>query len=88
MPAEPTQLIVYRRRDDTVAFMEVNAVTLRLVELLGAGQRARSALEQIAAELPTLDSKVIYEQGIATLTRLRDAEIILGAVVGSEGVNP
>ena len=77
-PAEPTQLIVYRRRDDTVAFMVVNAVTLRLVQILESGESPRAAFRQIAEELPTLDSKVIYEQGIATLSRLRDAQIILG----------
>jgi hypothetical protein len=78
MPAEPTQLIVHRRRDDSVAFMEVNAVTLRLVALLEEGKPAREAFAEIAAELPALDSKVVYEQGIETLIRLRDAEIVLG----------
>ena len=77
-PAEPTYLIVYRRRDDTVAFMVVNAVTTRLVNLLEAGEETRAALATIAGELPQLDSKVVYEQGIATLNRLRDAEIVLG----------
>ena len=81
-PADPTQLIVYRRRDDSVAFLEVNAVTLKLVQLLESGETAASAFEQIGEELPMLDSKVIYEQGIATLSRLRDAQIILGVVAG------
>jgi hypothetical protein len=77
-PDEPTYLIVYRRRDDTVAFMVVNAVTIRLMDLLAVGEGARAALAIIADELPDLDSKVVYERGIATLNRLRDAEIILG----------
>ena len=81
-PAEPTQLIVFRKRDDSVAFLEVNAVTLKLVQLLEAGESASSAFEQIGEELPMLDSKVIYEQGIATLSRLRDAQIILGVLSG------
>jgi len=77
-PAAPTELIVYRRRNDRVAFMEVNAVTLELVSLLEAGEAPGAALARIAEALPGLDSKVVYEQGIATLSRLRDAEIVLG----------
>ncbi len=82
IPSEPpdkaTELIVYRRRDDTVAFMEVNTVTLALMNELEAGQTPQAALKTIAEELPGVDPNVIYEQGIATLHRLRDAEIILG----------
>lgn len=63
-PAAPTELIVYRRRDDRVAFMVVNPLTRRLVELL---------------ELPQLSSKVVYDQGLATIERLRDADVLLGA---------
>lgn len=77
-PVNPTELIVYRRRDDTVAFMEVNTVTLALMKQLEAGQTLQLALKSIAQELPEVDPNVIYEQGIATLNRLRDAEIILG----------
>lgn len=77
-PAEPTHLIVFRRRDDTVGFMEVNAVTLELVKLLEAGEQPRAALARIADQLPRVSSKVVYEQGLATLRRLRDAEIVLG----------
>lgn len=78
LPSAPTELIVYRRRNDRVAFMEVNAVTLKLVSLLEAGEPPKAALDRIAGELSGVNSKVVYEQGIATLSRLRDAEIILG----------
>lgn len=78
-PANPTELIVYRRRDDTVAFMVVNAVTLALVAAIEGGETPRSALAGIDRELSAVDSNVVYEQGIATLQRLRDAEIILGS---------
>jgi len=83
MPAAPppdgTELVVYRRRNDQVSFMVVNTVTLRLIELLRTGVTGRDALASVAAELPGLDSKVVYEQGLATMRRLRDAEILLGA---------
>jgi hypothetical protein len=79
MPDSPTSLIVYRRRDDEVRFMSVNPTTLRLLELLESGQTGTEALRALAAELDGVDSKVVYEQGIATMERLREAQIILGS---------
>ncbi|MGD8418546.1 MAG: DUF2063 domain-containing protein, partial [Pseudomonadales bacterium] len=78
-PANPTDLIVYRRRDDAVRFMAINPGTQRLLALLGTGNTGRRALAEVARELPELDSKVVYEQGLATLQRLREAGIILGS---------
>ncbi len=78
-PPEGTHLIVYRRRNDQVSFMVVNPATLKLVERLKSGLTGREALEDLHREAPELDSKVVYEQGLATLERLRDAEILLGA---------
>jgi hypothetical protein len=90
MPAAPlpdgTELVVYRRRNDQVSFMAVNAVTLRLIELLRTGVTGGDALASVAAELSDLDSKVVYEQGLATMRRLRDAEILLGAQPSSGSV--
>ena len=80
-PANPTELIACRRRDDTVSFMEVNAATLSLVQRLQDGATVRQALEGIASEMPEADSKVVYERGIATLERLRHAQIVLGCRV-------
>ena len=77
-PATPCELIVYRRRDDQVRFLEANAVTLRLVEILADEVPGEQALAQVADELPQLASQVVHDAGIATLERLRDAEIILG----------
>jgi len=84
-PDQPTELIVFRRKDDRISFMEVNSVTLRLVELLREGETAGAALKKIAAELSESDSKVVYEQGLATLSRLRDAEIVLGVSTEEHG---
>ncbi len=81
-PDEGTELIVFRRRDDQVAFLAANQATLRLVALLQAGETGRAALAALDGELQGVDSKVVYEQGLATLTRLRDAEVILGARSG------
>ena len=52
-PSSPTYLVVYRDRHDKVGFLEINPVTKRLLELVGAanGQTGRQVLEQIAAEM-------------------------------------
>jgi len=80
-PDEPTQLVVYRRRDDRVKFLEANAVTIRLLELLAECGTGAEALERLLRELPALDSQVVHDQGLATLERLRESEIILGIEV-------
>ena len=46
-PEEPTYLVVYRDRSDKVRFMEVNAPTARLLELVRGNENA-TALELIA----------------------------------------
>ena len=77
-PDEPSELVVYRRRDDRVRFIEVNALTLALLEILDGSHSGASALAELATKLPALDSQVVHDQGRATLERLRDAEVILG----------
>jgi hypothetical protein len=75
----PTQLVVYRRRDDRVGFMEVNALTMGLLDALEQGNvSGAEALERLAVEVADLDPEVVRREGRATLERLRKAEIILG----------
>ena len=85
MPELPTHLIVCRRRNDQVSFMAVSAATLKLVERLQAGETADEALGRIAEAMPGTDSTVVYEQGLATLERLREAEIVLGVAIEDHG---
>ena len=77
-PGEPTLLVVYRRRDDRVRFLEANPVTFRLLELLAECASGAEAIERLQGELPALDSQVVHDEGLATMERLREAEIILG----------
>lgn len=78
----PTQLVVYRGRDDRVRFMEINALTMALLDTLETGNVCGAeALETLAARVPDLDPEVVRQQGLATLERLRDAEIIAGTVL-------
>ena len=78
--AAPTYLIVYRNRQDEVKFMEANAVTARLLELLRPRRRAsgRAQLARIARELKHPQPEGVIAQGAAILAGLRERDIILG----------
>jgi hypothetical protein len=87
---DPTLLVVYRRRDDRVKFLEANALTFRLLELLAECESGAEAIEQLCLELPALDSQVVHDRGLETMERLRDAEIIVGVespVANQQSVN-
>ena len=84
-PAEPTYLIVYRGTDERVHFIESNAVTARLLTILGEPESSltgRQALQIIASELHDSDAdsdeQAVIGGGVDTLQRLRGCAIIAG----------
>jgi len=77
-PADATHLVVYRKRNDKVRFLESNQVTHRLLQALEKPLSGNEALELLANELSGVDRQTVREQGAAILEKLRDAEIILG----------
>lgn len=86
MPDEPgedaTFLVVYRDRGDKIGFLEINAVTARLIELIER-QEARTGhelLSQIAAEIGHPDANAIIDAGREILDRLHRHDVILGTV--------
>lgn len=89
-PAQPTHLVVWRNRLDEVKFMEVNAVTARLLQLMAPGrQTGRQLLGRIARELKHPQPELVVEQGAGMLPDLRERDIIAGArkrVVGRRRV--
>lgn len=78
-PAQPTCLVVYRNREDAVRFMEVNAVTARLLELMQDGGPAtgRALLERLAAELGHPQPEVVVTSGAEILADLRQRDIVV-----------
>ena len=81
-PAQPTHLVVWRDRDDEVRFMEANAVTARLLQLLAPGRMTgRTALERIARELKHPQPAAVVAEGAAILKGLRERGIIMGTKV-------
>lgn len=76
---QPTFLVIYRRRNDDVAFTEINAITARLLELLQQDVNAtgRETLAAVAGEIGH-DAAVVVKQGQDILERLKQQDIILG----------
>ncbi len=85
-PAEPSFYVAYRDSSDRVGFINVNAVTLRLVERLRHEPRMTGA-EQLAAmaqELPQLDAAALRAGGAQALEQLRAQGVILGTRSASQ----
>lgn len=85
-PKEPdeaaTFLVVYRNREDVIGFLEINAVTARLIELIERAEErtGREILEQIAGEIGHEDTTPIIDAGRDILQRLHRHDVILGTV--------
>jgi uncharacterized protein len=79
-PAEPTHLVVYRTSDDAIAFLEINAVTQRLLILLDedSSLTGRQVLSRIAEELghPAPDQVIVFGSGL--MEDLRAKGVMLG----------
>ena len=84
-PKSPTHLVVYRRRDDKVRFLELNPVAARLIELLqeNNGHTGLHCLQQIAQELSS-PVETVVDHGRQLLKQLHDREIITGTVKGDD----
>ncbi|MGB5102678.1 MAG: putative DNA-binding domain-containing protein [Steroidobacteraceae bacterium] len=82
-PADQSFYVACRNRSDEVRFMQANAVTLRLVELLRQhpGRTGRAQLDALARELPQVDRAALLAGGATTLRELRTADIVLGTLV-------
>jgi hypothetical protein len=80
-PLEPTFLAVYRDREDQVRFLELNAVTYRLLQIVQQQGRcaAVECLGQIARELPHSNLDSVLTHGVGILRDLAERGVI-GAV--------
>lgn len=79
-PQQPTYLVVHRTRRDEVRFLEINAVTARLLQLIAEQPAAggRTLLLQIAGELGHAQPEAIVEAGREMFGILRERDIVLG----------
>lgn len=75
----PTHLVVYRNRQDEVKFMEINAVTARLLQLMAARRSTgRQLLLRLARELKHPQPEAVVAEGRTILSGLRERGIIGG----------
>jgi hypothetical protein len=79
-PAETTHLLVYRQRDYTVRFMQLNPVSALLLHRLQAneGHTGLELLNAIAEEINHSNPGIVIEAGKLLMNELRDKEVILG----------
>lgn len=77
-PEAASCLVVYRNLKDDVGFMEINAVTYRLLQLLDEheGQTAKTYLQQIAEELKHPNPDAVISGGAQLLKNLSSRNII------------
>lgn len=78
---QPVFIAVYRRADDSVGFLELNAVSARLLEAIDANtaqQRGEDLLRKIAEELQYSDIAAFIEHGAAALEEMLRLEILTG----------
>lgn len=83
--SQPVCLVVYRDHQDQVRFMEINAATVLLLELLqqDPALSGETALQQVAVHLQHPVPQQVLAGGRDALERLRQAGIVLGTVPAS-----
>ena len=76
----PTFLVVCRKANDDMDFMELNPVTARLLELIEANEQetGRELLCKLADELNYPDRDALLQHGAEAMQQMRQAEILLG----------
>lgn len=76
---QPYWLLVYRNRDDEVKFIELNAVSARLLWLLSESPQMSGAraLENIANELPGIPHDTVLQGGLDLLQQFQRDDILL-----------
>ena len=79
-PAEPTHLVLYRTPSDAIAFLQINAVTQRLLVLLNEESAAtgRAVLRRIADELAHPEPDQVIAFGAELMEDLRGKGVLLG----------
>ncbi len=80
-PEQPTHLLVYLDSGERVRFMEINAVTQRLLVLLRQepSLNGRAVLGRIALELGHPESRQLIDFGAELLSEWRGRGVIIGA---------
>ena len=82
---QPLWLLVYRDRDDQVRFMEINAPTARLLQLIEENPNSTGfqVVGQLAEELQFADVEKLAEFARDILLQMHQRDILVGASLKS-----
>ena len=78
---EATHLVMFRKADDELGFMELNPVTAQLLDLTGMnenGASGRDLLLRLAEAINYPDADALVRHGAQVLDDMRRSEILLG----------
>ncbi len=78
---QPVYLAVYRRDDDKVRFLELNAISAALLDAVennSAGLNGDTLLRQLAAKIQYPDVEALIKHGADTLKEMRQLQILIG----------
>lgn len=86
LPSEPApaplHLAIYRRTDDSIGFLELNAVSaglLAAIEDNDAGKSGETLLRSLATAIAYPDIEAFVNHGKVSLQQLREREILIGS---------
>lgn len=77
---QPTFIVIYRKSDDTLGFLELNPVSARLLDLIESndGTAGRDLILSLADEIAYPDPESLVAHGASAMQEMRSAEILLG----------
>lgn len=86
-PDMPTFLVIVRRRDDTVKFMQINQVTAHMIALMAGNDTltGETILQHLVEAMQHPDPNVVIEGGRTALQALLDQDIVLGSLQPRSG---
>ncbi len=78
---QPVYIVVYRNREDTVGFLELNpasAELLNAIDINDAGNPGEQLLRDVAGKVGYADVPAFIQHGLAAMQQMRDLDIIIG----------
>jgi hypothetical protein len=80
VPDEATHLLVWRRDDYKIKFMQLNEISMLLVQKMKekTGQSGLELLNAVACIINHPKPEVVYEAGNALLNELREKQVVIG----------
>ncbi len=78
---QPAYLVIYRRSDDKVSFLELNPVTAALLDAVEnnhAGLEGKTLLQELSATIHYPDVDALIRHGLDALEEMRQLEILSG----------